>query len=50
MSASKIQTLTGDLETRCYGEKSKPSLFLTVFIDLVRTAINGGNICFGRAQ
>lgn len=50
MSASKIQNLTGNLGTRWCGEKSKCSLFMSVCLDLVWTAINGGNISLGRAH
>lgn len=34
--------------TRWYGEKSKPSLWVS--LDLLWTAVNGGNISFRRAQ
>lgn len=50
MSASKIRNLTEHLKTRWYGEKSKPSLFMSVCLYSVWTAINGGNISFRRAQ
>lgn len=37
-------------EKRWYGEKSKFSLFMSVYLDVVWTTINGGNISFTRAQ